>query len=818
MSLPTSAVPLKDHCTVISDNTLYAYQPDAFQALALEQGGQWTQLPMGVSVKGGKCVLGTVDGQEALFIVGGATNSSSQQYPGLQRYTFADRTWETCTPQQQESVTQNRVMHAAAYLNSTSSILIYSGFQDGIFTPSSQTFTISTQAPYVVRAWSSYAPPVIQPILLSLNQSHAVTLGGDSQNKQIWTFSEQEGWRQSDVTLQSGLEDISKVQSAIVEGADGSKILEFYDMSMSPNRITTLALQSADGQGGPTQGAATSTSSPSDATETERPRKRRRQDVGPANRPAYNSTLAPQIIRNGFSLAQDPSGLVVVSGGDEYPLDPLCMFNQTGNQWINAKQFFNESSPSSDPAPPTIPISPAESITATPSPSSTSKPIVGSNASRNRTLTILGAVLGAVFGVAALLIILLLLLRYLRRRRRKTGRGEHLRDKKSKMDFADRGADFMKEAGGSLGDGSRKAVKSPQPTRSGHGKSDSGQSKRGLLHQAGDSGGSAKTFFGIGKSPPPPASPPSPEPNAVPYMSSTRQMEAHMTAAFASPEPRTDPRTDTGWSKYFTNNGSTTNLASLPPGYSRYDDQSRPTTYTSGSQSDYTSNSRVQSSHPHESAEVPPLNIRASQYAPSAPQSISPTLAATFSASGMVIPKGDPGAELPSPTYAVSNIDEEDEYLHGSDNSAGQESWTPVATSQRGSTWDERPPSSVYTDSTVYPHPGEKVRIPKFPGVPLSARSSQIVQGRGSQGLDHDSSSGTFVAGGVNTERELPEVGVRRVMPVPVSVPVSGSGHGNANANQETRPSPRRDQHEMDSDARYRQMAEEDMSWLNLGR
>ena len=45
-----------------------------------------------------------------------------------------------------------------------------------------------------------------------------------------------------------------------------------------------------------------------------------------------------------------------------------------------------------------------------------------------------------------------------------------------------------------------------------------------------------------------------------------------------SPEPRTAQRTDEGWSTYFMNNNNATDLTRLPPGYTRYDTQSRPLT------------------------------------------------------------------------------------------------------------------------------------------------------------------------------------------------------------------------------------------------
>ena len=64
-------------------------------------------------------------------------------------------------------------------------------------------------------------------------------------------------------------------------------------------------------------------------------------------------------------------------------------------------------------------------------------------------LTVLGATLGAIFGIAALLIILLLLLRWKRERRKRAGKGGYV--EKDRLSFADRGAEFMSEAGGAVG-------------------------------------------------------------------------------------------------------------------------------------------------------------------------------------------------------------------------------------------------------------------------------------------------------------------------------------------------------------------------------
>ena len=704
MSLPVPSVPLNNHCSVIYNETLYAYQSNAFQSLSLRNGSLWNQLPMGVSLNGATCVQGVADGDDALFVIGGAANASSQSYSGLQIYNFQDRKWTTASPQMM--VTQNRLDHGSTYLNSTSSILIYGGFQNGIYLPTSETFTISTQSPHLVKSFPSTAPPVTQPIVLPWNSSHAVLLGGTPENREVWLFSEAYGWGQLDITLPIDLQNISAVQAAIINTADGMNILEIFDESVSPNQISTFTLQGANSQSFLDSGASTSIWSSMSTSETQQSTTGQRRDVTLSDLPPYNSSLAPKATRNGFSLAQDPSGLVIISGGNNQ--QPLAIFNQTGNQWVDAAQFFDTPSP-------TTPF-PSESVTAEPtSITSTTSPPNPSSA-RDHRLLIVGAVLGAVFGTAALLVAILILLRILRQRRNKNYKGRTSRypSNPKQMDFASPGAEFTSSVGGSFGRSNHNASNSVQ-TAAPYVPRGSQQTKRGLFHKSGDSNGSAKSFFNRSKSPL--ISSPIPEPTL--HATSPDRPEQILLDA-PSPEPRTEPRTDEGWSKYFANNNTATHH---PSAYTHYEPASRPTTYTSTSQSDYTNASRVPSSHPHESAEVPPLNFRGSQY---------PTTDPSQETSHVLLPFSFPhpgtshnrneDPEPPTPSTLFTHLPEEDEYLN---ESSGQESWTPVATSDRGSTW-ERPPSSVfYAENTTTPHPGERVRIPNFPGVPNSNRTSQ---------------------------------------------------------------------------------------------
>ena len=779
MSLPVPRFPLKNHCSVVYNDTLYAYQPDSFQSLALRNGSQWSVLPMGVSADGVKCVQAPMNGQDSLFVIGGSTNAPTQEYPGLQVYTFADQTWRNWPAQ--ISVTRNRLMHGAAYLQSTSSILVYAGFQNNRNLSTSETFTISTHDPNLVKSFSSDAPLVSRPILLPWNSTHAVLLGGNPENRDVWVFSEADGWSQLDVKLPKGLEDISKVQAAILKGGNGSRILEIFDESASPNGVTSLLLRGPDGQPATNQGSSASPP----AVERLQSSSGSRKNTKASTLPAYNSTLAPRATREGFSLTQGPSGLVVITGGNNQV--PISLFNQTENGWVDTVQFFNAAPVVvSTPSPTTTSLT--ASLTPNPSPSSSTPAFADPNTGRNHSLLIVGATLGGIFGSAAILVAAVLFLRYLQQRRETMHKQRATNfplEKEHEMGFADRGAD-MSSAGGSFGRSNHRASNSGQTAASTFATGASQRTKRGFFHKAGDSNGSTKSIFSRDKSPiissPQPFFSPRPD---RPLLAVSPVRSEGLTLGVPSPEPRTEPRTDEGWSKYFANNNNATDLSNMPSGYTHYD-PSRPSTYTTSSHSDYTS-SRVPSSQPHQSAEVAPLNLGAG-FCPSLEhRHADPTHLCPFPQVGHA--HNHTRQLVPStPSTLFTHLPDDDDL----DESSGHESWTPIATSDRGSTWGDRPASSAYAESVAYAHPGEKVRIPNFPGVPSSRASQTTVIHRGEERGMRSTASQDFVGG-------LPPPGEATVL--------DGSSSRSI-------PFPRR---VYDTGGLQRaERPKEDMSWLNL--
>lgn len=122
---PEPVYDLAGHCSIVYDNTLYAYSPAGFQALALKEGAQWQKLPMDISLTGAQCVKTS----DRLYVVGGSPNATAADwnYPGLMHYTFSTKKWDW---QRSESWnTQNRQNHGATYLVGTDKILVYSGSQ-----------------------------------------------------------------------------------------------------------------------------------------------------------------------------------------------------------------------------------------------------------------------------------------------------------------------------------------------------------------------------------------------------------------------------------------------------------------------------------------------------------------------------------------------------------------------------------------------------------------------------------------------------------------------------------------------------------------
>ncbi|KAK0250985.1 hypothetical protein LTS09_013876 [Friedmanniomyces endolithicus] len=437
MSGPQPPMALEGHCSAINNDTLYVLSPAGMQSLPLKKNATWTQEPTGQKVTGPACVTASPDGdlsQAALYVIGGTSDDDS--YGGLQRYFFGNKTWESLSLATNNM--QDRTNHSAAYLQDSGSILVYAGSQP--HAPSllsSQTFTISTSPPYNVQAFTSEAPPTNLPILEPWNSSHAVLAGGSPWNTEIFLFDPSEGWLPLGTNLTDPVDQAAR--GTIIDGSDGSKVLQIYNFNVSPNTVSQIVLLGANGQTaqtGQTIGGGSSS-------------RKRKRDLTLDNWPSYNSSNAPTATRTDCAVVQGPSGLAAMSGGSSDI--PLALFDQTGNSWVDVNKFFDTKD--QQPLKPSSTAGSASSGTATSSAAPSSSDAANGNGGgltqHQRMLRTLGIILGVLCGVAAVFILILLLLRW---RRIRDKRKEGYIDEKTgnRMSFADRGASFMKEAGGSV--------------------------------------------------------------------------------------------------------------------------------------------------------------------------------------------------------------------------------------------------------------------------------------------------------------------------------------------------------------------------------
>ncbi|GFG08130.1 hypothetical protein IFM61392_05209 [Aspergillus lentulus] len=551
MIVPEPPVKLEGHCSVIHNNTLYTYSANGFAAIPLERNRTWIELPMPPEepVSDAVCVTGGIDGkegQQALYVIGGMSSSSNS--PGLQRFAFHSQEWSTIKTAQRTM--QNRTSHGAVYLKSSSILLVYAGSQTDSSNPSSDTFTISTVPPYTVDAHLAKYP-TSSPVLLPWSDSEAALVGGATTPKEVHLFSVSDGWHSSGVFLPQPLS--SDVRCAIVNGSDGSKALESFNLNVSPNTVSSIALLNPRGQ--PARSGTDLSASSS--------RRKRRREVSVADHPTYDGTLAPSTTRSDYSLAQGDNGLVVISSGSG--TDSLAIFNQTSNSWVNTtKLFYGDKTPQQILA--SIPETTTTSSSSTPTATSTSSSISTSTAasddsSGSRVGTIIGATLGSLVGV---ILILMLILFFLHRtklgRKRAANQGQGANDK-DRLSFQDQGMEPLTRSAYPM-------AKSTAPLAS-----TSVDSLAIFSGRAADEK-TPRTAGGLpGYGPKSSPLKPSPlttvqsngdwTPSSTYSVGADKAVEAQ--AVTLGDKPPGDRTTDEGWGKYFQdNNGTNTNLANTP--------------------------------------------------------------------------------------------------------------------------------------------------------------------------------------------------------------------------------------------------------------
>ena len=550
MVVPKPPVKLEGHCSVIHDNILYTYSEKGFASLPLTQNATWTELKSGVPVSGAACVTGAMspnNGQQALYVIGGS--GSDDDYTGLQRYAFDQEKWETITPTSKDMA--NRTNHGAVFLQASASIFVYAGSRDGSTTPTSDTFVINTGSPNNVSSYSGAdASPASAPVLLPWSDDRAALVGGSTSSKKVhlFKFNGTGEWSDSGSSLPQALP--AGARCGIINRDDGSKILESFEMTSSPNKVQSYALVTPGGK----------PADPAKVVGAASRKKRRRANLN--DYPAYDGQYAASKTWSEYSLAQDVNGkLVAISGGSGR--DSLALFNQTSNGWVNATKLFY-----GDKSMQQILPSPSPSNTASPTSSSTppssSSPAAGGGSgggsSNAKVGTIVGATLGSVFGVALILIALLLLLKKSKKNQRNGGQGGPNDDDKDRLSIQDQGEPLTRSA--------YPMAKSRAPTSS----MDSLAIFEGKLSSEKKTQAAPAVHPVYGRKGPPGGANPSP----LSTVQSSRELlsgggrtpdaDKAFEAAATSDEMNRpgDRRTDEGWGKYFQDN-NVTNFANVQP-------------------------------------------------------------------------------------------------------------------------------------------------------------------------------------------------------------------------------------------------------------
>lgn len=675
MTVPEPILPLENICSVIYNNTLYTYSSSAFQALPLEDGADWNELPSGISVEGGKCVSTTpTDGEAALYVVGGT--SSEPNYQGLQKFSYEAGRWESI--QLSTPDIQSRLWHGATYLNTTNSILVYAGNQDGSKYPSSQTFTINLSNNHTILAWDSIAPPTISPIMLTWSTSHAVMLGGADDNKRVMLFNALTGWEDSSASLASPLQD--GIMAVLAGRDDGSKSLYTFDMSTSPNTVNRTVL--VDGSGRPVVNSS--------------PVQKREYSFN--DWPAYNDTLAPTATRSSYSIAEDESGLVVIAGGNED--DVLCMFQAVDNQWLDAGSLFGTSN---QVAIESMPSATADtdvfSTEISPSSTTSAEPDRNSNDSEGGLSpnALLGAVLGSIFGAATLLVLALFLLKKRKKRLAYTEAGHARRasgisrSEKDEMILANdfnglsgsamRGHQQQDSQGsfssmailmGKLGQGNKQAA---MPVKR------KGSFNNTVNHESQASPVNAR----VGSSVPADGTTPivvTRDEKGVSFISDVEDPPLRQPGS-STLDPQ-GTRRSSGWNQYWSG-GSAFNILSL---------NSKRTTAVSESSSQYSDPRRIT----QDSATVPSFHLDPSERVPPLGLQRVNSGSPTISQYSNKIPlKEGMVGQIERPSSRTSS-----DYSSGIPTSV-QDSWDPIAAKKP---WgSERAPSSTYSQTSMWPYP-----------------------------------------------------------------------------------------------------------------
>ncbi|OKL59835.1 hypothetical protein UA08_04457 [Talaromyces atroroseus] len=683
MTSPQPPSALDGRCSAIYDNTLYVYTPSALLSLSLESGADWNTTDAGQSVTDAVCVTGSLDGtseNQGLYVVGGTSDNST--YSGLQRYSFSDNTWESINLNIADL--QNRVNHSAIYIPGTSSILVYAGSNDANEDASTSTYEIPIDNGWIVQSRSDGGSPAgIQPFLLPWDNSTVVYVGGTSTNTEVFLYHGMSGWNTSQISLAEGIPSDAGV--AILSNSDGSKILEIFDVTTSPNNVSYVALLQTGGQPAyPGESVTFASTSSSSANKEKR-------DWG--NMPAYNTTDAPSTTRTSFSIAQSSNDLVVISGGSGN--DCLSVFNQTQNSWVNTTKLFYNGDSASLQKPLTTSTSTASTSATSATATTSTTTAATSGGTSTSTGVIIGATLGSLLGIAAILIVLLVILRRLHGKKASSGGKGGRRfgsQDKDRLSFEDQGIEPLTMA----------AV--PMARSNVHSAVDSLNMISGKF--ANDYRSSMAAGNGVGtRSLVPPAK--SPMPTIASSRADIDEKEVMMLST-ESNRPKGDRSTDEGWGKYFQDTKATDS----------------PRTTMNSDISDMTKSDYRSSMWPHQMPEATSIALGAL----SGPKPLGQVSSGSPSTEHLPMSGNSHLHQGQSALIdSASLLSDDDDHSRHDAFSSG------IPPSVQDGTWYMRPPSSNYTDSFYQPSAREPSGLQESISVPTDARSN----GRRSSGILH---------------------------------------------------------------------------------
>ncbi|KAI5780460.1 hypothetical protein EDC01DRAFT_668174, partial [Geopyxis carbonaria] len=380
------------------------------------------------------------------------TKKPETGFMGLQRWIFGQKKWETI--KLESPVTYNLVNHGAAFLSSTASIIVFAGSKyPNIDTPSADTYVIDTVTRSVVALPGQTS--LLAPLVLQWGTDGALIIGGDADNTNLLSYSPSSSFSTLKAKLKSGIPRNGQAGASLIDGDDGSRMLITYDLTTSPATVNEQMVLGAGGQ----LLKRASGANPASSTDSE---------LTVDNWPTYNKTGAVTGTISGAAVASE-GDMVVISGVNDK--EPLALFNARKNSWENAddvldadpklnqkiKKLSVSSSTSSSAKPSatksSIETSSISSTVPTASASATGDATVGTTSSGSNThgdlttVQLLFVVLGSILGAAILLACIFFFLK--KRRERRTvllAKGE----RRERLSFQDRGASFMKEAGGSV--------------------------------------------------------------------------------------------------------------------------------------------------------------------------------------------------------------------------------------------------------------------------------------------------------------------------------------------------------------------------------